>query len=92
MNEQAYYVDSPWTWKEKLKFKLFPTNYCELPNAPAIWEDVLIINTLVYLDWKDRIRILLTGFIRIKTKTVTKNKIGDHLTHSVAYPVINHRE
>ncbi len=80
------YLDTPWTWKEKLRFKLFPSKPCPLPDAPATHEDVVVVITVVYLGVLDRMRVLVSGHLTIETRTVTEHVVGDARTSSVAYP------
>lgn len=86
MNEQGYYVDTPWTWRERLKWKLFPSRHCELPSAPATYQDCVVVRTVAMLSFADRVRVLLSGRLTIETKTVTENIVGAAVTSSVAYP------
>jgi len=86
-SQGCYTVESPWTWKEKLRAKLFPLNHCELPEAPATHKDVLVVETFVTLGWMDRFRVLISGRLRVDTRTVTENTVGDCKTASVAYPL-----
>lgn len=83
---ENYYVDTPWTWKERLKWKLFPSQYCELPEAPAIHLDCVVIKTVVYLGFVSRLKVLLSGYLIVESKTVTENIVGATTTASVAYP------
>ena len=86
MTEQNFYVDTPWTWRERLRFRLFPSRYCELPPAPATFQDCVVITTVASLSFVDRVRVLVTGKVTIETKTVTEHIVGGTMTSSVAYP------
>lgn len=87
MNENTYGMMAcqTWGWKDKLRFKLFPVRNCELPPAPHSHLDVLTVNTVVKLPFVDRIRLLVSGEMRVDTKTVTQNEIGEHVTGSSCY-------
>lgn len=77
------------TWRERLRWKLFPTQWCQLPELTAdgcIPRDVLECTTTVHLDWLDRLRVLLRGKVVVKTRTVTEHQIGANVTTSVGYP------
>lgn len=84
--DNACFVNSSWTWRDRLRFKLLPSRHCSLPEAPAAYKDVLECRTFVGLSWPDRVRVLLTGVLVVHTRTVTENTIGEHVTSSVAYP------
>lgn len=85
-DDHAYFVDSQWGWRERLWAKLLPTNYCSLPEAPATYQDCVVCRTVVGLSFVDRVRVLLTGYLIVDTKTVTENIVGDTRTSSIAYP------
>ena len=85
-NEQGYYVDIPWTWRDRLRFRLFPGRHCELPPAPATYRDCVVVKTVVSLSLLDRLRVLVAGNLTVETKTVTEHVVGDTATSSVAYP------
>lgn len=72
----------PLPLRAKIGHKLFPQKYVDLPKAPATWPDVLHSDTTIVIDWKDRIRILLTGRAVLRSKTITQNIIGDHIQGS----------
>lgn len=91
MTEQAggnYCSTTPWTWRDRLRFKLFPSEPCPLPAAPAQFEDCLVVTTMVYLSWRDRLRVLVVGWMRVETRTVTEHRVGASVTASVAYPTL----
>lgn len=71
------------TWKDKLRCKLFPPQHCDLPHAPPTHKDVLVCRVTVELDMLDRLRVLIAGRIRVESRTVTANLIGDHKTKSI---------
>lgn len=86
MNEHAYVVEYQGTWRERLRFKLFPSRYCPLPEAPASHLDCVVIRTTVVMGWMDRLRVLLSGRLTVETKTVTEHVVGATTTASVGYP------
>jgi hypothetical protein len=86
MSEQNYFVDTPWTWRERLRFRLFPIRHCELPEAPATYADCVVVKTVTSLSLADRVRVLLSGKLTVETRTVTENIVGGTATSSVAYP------
>lgn len=87
LDGEAYYVDLPWTWRERLRFKLFPSQHCALPQAPAEWKDCVVCTTIVGLSLLDRVRVLISGRLRVQTRTVTEHRVGGTMTESVAYPI-----
>lgn len=86
MTEQNYFGESPWTWKERLRFKLFPSRYCSVPEAPATYADCVVVKTIATLGVLDRLRVLISGRLVVETKTVTEHIVGACITASVAYP------
>lgn len=73
----------PWTWRDKLRCKLFPAQHCDLPEAPASFQDVLVCRVTSELSMLDRLRVLITGRIRVESRTVTENMMGSHRTKSI---------
>lgn len=73
----------PWTWRDKLRCKLFPPQHCDLPEAPALFQDVLVCRVTSELSMLDRLRVLITGRIRVESRTVTENMMGSHRTKSI---------
>lgn len=84
----AFYADTPWTWRDRLRWKLFPSKLCPLPDADPRYEDVLVVTTMVRLSWPDRLRVLVTGWMLVETRTVTEHRVGGNVTGSVAYPTL----
>jgi hypothetical protein len=79
-----------WTWRDKLRCKLFPPRYDE-PQWPvpfdAVEGDGLVIRTYVHLSFLDRLRVLFSGKLHVCSKTSTEHVIGNHKTTSSAFPV-----
>ena len=72
------------TWRDRLRWRLFPGGIPELPEAPAAYRDVLHCDTECYFGWRDRLRILVSGRVMVMTRTVTENMIGGCVTASIA--------
>lgn len=86
-DEHAYFVDTPWGWKDRLRFKLFPARYCDAPVRPD-FQDCVVVRTVAVLDVVDRLRVLWSGALIVETKTVTEHVVGATQTASVAYPTL----
>lgn len=87
MTTNTFYApDTRSSW-EKLLDRMFPSQLCETPEAPADFKDVLFNKTVVVLPLADRIRVLLSGKLAVSSRTVTENTVGRAITNSVAYPL-----
>lgn len=78
------------TWLERLEWAVFPSRLCPLPDAPAAFRDVLHSHVGVTLGCLDRLRVLVTGRLVVKTRIVTEHEIGRTRSGSVVYPVWKH--
>lgn len=72
-----------WTWKDRLRARIFPFVPCDLPQAPASFKDVIVTKVKSDLSVVDRIKVLITGKIEIETRVVTENMVGEHRTAAV---------
>lgn len=88
MNDEAvnFAGSSPWTWRDRLRARLFPVRPVSLPDGPA-GADVIEIRTAVRLSWPDLLRVCLTRKLIVQTRTVTQHVVGETYTVSGAYPV-----
>ena len=80
-------IGYPITWKDRLRWKLFPANHVDLPIAPVKYKDCFNCRVTAELSFLDRVRILFSGRLVVETKTVTENEIGGHLTSSTIFPL-----
>lgn len=76
-----------WTWRDKLRSKLFPFKPCHVPDAPPEFHDALICRVTAELSFMDRLRVLASGRMSFEAKTVTENRIGRHMTAASACPL-----
>lgn len=74
-------------WRDKLRWRLFPAQHCDVPVAPPSYKDCLSCRITVTLSFSARIRLLFSGRLMVDSKTVTENTIGASVTSSVAYPM-----
>jgi hypothetical protein len=75
--------ETPWTWRDKLCARVFPFTICNIPEAPASYQDVIVSKSRSSLCFTDRLRVLFTGKVEVETRIVTENMIGSHRTNSV---------
>jgi hypothetical protein len=80
--EHAYAVLQP---KQSLMNRMFPHRHCELPEAPFDSRDVLFCNVVTRLSWLDRVRVLISGTLVVKSVIVTENEVGDSKAASVCF-------
>ena len=62
------------TWTDRLRWKLFPVERCDIPDIPA--RDCVIVRSTYRLSLLGRLRALLSGRIEVETKTATENIVG----------------
>ena len=87
MNTNTYANPSTYPWWVRIIWRLYPSQHCELPAAPATHQDVLFTNVLVVLPFVDRLRVLISGKLAVRTKTVTENTVGNCVSSTVSYPL-----
>lgn len=79
------YASRPVTLKDRIRWRLYPANHCDLPEAPPKYKDVLVCHLTCHISMVDRLRILVSGKLAAEIRTVTENEIGGHITKSVVY-------
>lgn len=72
-----------WTWRDRLRSKLFPFVICHVPEAPSHYQDCLVSRSRSIVCFMDRLRILVTGRVEVETRIVTEHTVGGHVTNSV---------
>jgi len=77
--------EQPWTWRQRLRARLFPCQHCFAPPAPAEYEDCVTVRSVTSLDWIDRLRVLVTGVVVTESRTVTEHEVGNTVTASVCF-------
>lgn len=74
----------PLSFMQRIGHYLFPRRYCDQPKfAGYIYPEMITIRTRVVLDWKDRIRVLVTGNLLIETRTACEHVVGNTQTQSM---------
>ncbi len=61
------------TLRDRISWRLFPPNYRKWPdNIPqaATLKGHMFSNTVIYLGWQDRLRVLISGRIRCEVMTL----------------------
>lgn len=85
---ENFAYEAPWTWRDRLRFRLFPTRVCPLPMPERFTaSDCVISRTAVGLDWIDRVRVLVSGRLMVETRTATEHEVGQTESLSTGYPV-----
>ena len=82
----GYALEKP-TIKTRIRRRLYPPRVpCPEPEKFTSG-NILETVTFVNLDWKDRIRALFSGWVKVTTKTATENRTGKTRDTSQAYVV-----
>lgn len=66
-------------FREKLGWKLFPAQHFDSPEMQGA-HDCLNCHVVASFSLLDRLRILVSGEIKVTTKSATENLIGKHET------------
>lgn len=67
--------------REKIGWKLFPRQHFDSPEMVGA-HDCLHCHVVASFSFLDRLRILISGEVKITTKTATEHLIGKHKTLS----------
>ena len=85
-NQAACFVsNSTWTWRDRLRARLFPIKHCFAPEAPSEWKDCVTVRSVTSFSWLDRLRVLWTGIVVTHVRTVTQHEVGDTRTAAECY-------
>ncbi len=73
------------TWFQRLIDRMFPSEWCELPEAPASFEDVLHVSAGTRFSLIERLRVLATGRVEMRARIVCEKAPGATIANSVFY-------
>jgi len=71
---------------EKIRDKLFPYKPCPLPDAPVHFADCIHQEIDCYFNFADRLKILLSGRVKVLSKIVTENSAGQTIASAESFP------
>ncbi len=84
-NSACHAIDRPWTWRDRLRARLFPIQHCFAPIVLAEWKDCVTVRSVTKLDFLDRLRVLVTGIVVTESRTVTEHEVGNTVTAAICY-------
>lgn len=73
------------TWRDWLRYKLFPAKHCFRTETDFEFRDCVIVHSVTKLDWTDRLRVLLTGVVCVTTRTMTEHEVGKATSNSTCH-------
>lgn len=84
----AMHAPDPRTRWQKIIGRMFPGKHCFVPEdiLHEEYHDCLHLTTVSDFSFWDRIRILITGRVTVRSKVITEGMIGKHVANSVAFP------
>lgn len=82
----CYASDARPRWRRILT-KLWPGVHQPVGDLPAWAQDAIYVENRVALSFVDRLRVLLSGRVRVRSQTLTENKPGRVESTSVAHPL-----
>jgi hypothetical protein len=71
----------PLTLKQRIARRLFPVRHCTYPVLEGGHQDTFRTEVTVKLSWADRLRLFASGWLCVKTRSVTAGKIGANSTN-----------
>lgn len=82
----CYALDERPLWKRWL-LKIWPWTHQEVGDLPTWAQDAIYCENRVELSFADRLRVLVSGRVRVRSQTLTENKPGRVETVSLAHPL-----
>lgn len=82
----CYTLDSRPLWR-RLLTKIWPWKHQEVGDLPTWAQDAIYCENRVELSFSDRLRVLVSGRVRVRSCTLTENKPGRVETTSIAHPL-----
>lgn len=74
---------SKWPGRSKWMRRLLPGRIPEYPEAPEHWEGMIVQTVRVELSLADRVRVLLTGKLKVDSRIATEKDPGGTRSASV---------
>lgn len=84
-DEHAQYVTHVPTWKDRLAYWLFPSHDHDWQEAPVASKSIVVSTTVVHMDWKDRLRVLLGGLVVVRTRSAMDQEAHALQTEAKSY-------
>lgn len=80
--ENGYMEYRPTRWGRLVRW-LFPRRHIEFADPPEGFKGGLYVTTWACLDWRDRIRVVLTGKLRIDSRVWCQHEPGNTIMTGV---------
>ena len=87
MTEHAYYREP--TRRERMTYWLFPSRHVEA-SFPE-WAgrgDVVVVGCDSYFSWRDRVRILITGWVHTEIRVTCELPVGRTVSAAESWPIL----
>ena len=82
----CFALDERPLWKRSL-LKIWPWKHQEVGDLPPWAQDAIYCENRVELSFADRLRVLVSGRVRVRSCTLTEHKPGRVETVSLAHPL-----
>lgn len=76
----------PRNWRNQFA-RMWPSQYHNVPDLPTWAKDAIYCETVVDLSFADRIRVLLSGRLCVRSRTLTETRPGRVQSSSLGYPL-----
>ena len=91
-DENTMAMDKP-TFIERWRRKILPSKHCFMPeNISDEFLDCLHVEVTCVLSVIDRVKLLFTGTLCVRSVTATQFVIGKNITNSVCYVTSRSRQ
>jgi len=89
MDEHATYENltlaSRWTWRDRLRWKLFPVRSHECHPPEGDFTDCIIMEVRSSLSLMDRLRFLFSGRLQMRAYIATEHVVGATKSNTVVW-------
>lgn len=78
---------SPLTLAQRLGARLFPRKHQDIKDLPPWAKEAIYCDAVITLSFVDRLRVLVSGRLRCRTRTITQKKPGRVDSDGFSHPL-----
>ena len=86
MTDHCYVAANNLSRVQRFLIWLFPARYLAIPeDTEGFAPSYMVTQVITHLDWKDRLRVLVSGVVHCETRTKTDVIVNKMVSESIVY-------